>query len=67
MTRVAVITDSTADLDPAAVAEAGITIVPAAIRLGAGAVQAPDGALPVADQGPGSAVGVRFRNFPELN
>lgn len=40
MTRVAIVTDSSADLDPRVAAERGITIVPVAITLGASAIRA---------------------------
>jgi DegV family protein with EDD domain len=53
---VAIVTDSTADLDPAVAAAAGITVVPAAIRLGDGAIQ-DRGGLPIDpadDPGPDS-------------
>ena len=50
---VAVLTDSTADLDPALAAAAGIAIVPVTIRLGAGAFpERVPGELP-GDSGPG--------------
>ena len=39
MTRVAIVTDSSADLAPSVAAGSRITVVPAAIRLGASAVR----------------------------
>jgi DegV family protein with EDD domain len=45
MTRVAIVTDSSADLDPRVVAERGVTVVPAAITLSAGAIRARTPAL----------------------
>jgi DegV family protein with EDD domain len=45
MTRVAIVTDSSADLDPRVAAERGVTVVPVAITLGAGAIRARTPAL----------------------
>ena len=39
MTRVAIVTDSSADLDPRAAAEAGVMVVPVAIALTSGAIR----------------------------
>ena len=39
MARVAIVTDSTADLDPLVAADAGITIVPVSVTLGAGSIR----------------------------
>ncbi|MGH2614125.1 MAG: DegV family protein [Thermomicrobiales bacterium] len=39
MTRVAIVSDSSADLAPSVAAESGVTVVPVAIRLAAGAIR----------------------------
>ena len=55
MIRVAIVTDSTADLEPRVAAEAKITVIPASIRLGTGAIREPSRSYGSAADSPATA------------